>query len=315
MSRLSCLYLLCLLLVLSACDKTDNEELQIPKFVSRQEHNFTLHNGFATLTVSPREGGRVISLRAGDVELLALQPKNSEKVNAFGSVLWSSPQSEWNWPPLSQHNTNPYAVGCNSNKTAIVLTSEIEPKTGYQFVKYYSLGDKPETFKMRYKIINHSDKTKAVAAIENTRVDPVGVVFFPKGDTEPNSGIFYPLDIQILDGVVWHRFAPEKIRRDHHKVMMDGKEGWLAYEKESYLLVKHFEDSKANQAPETEREIEIFGHSDRTFAEIKHQSALHNLHPGESFEWEVEWQIKKLPENIDLQLGSRDLLGIARESQ
>jgi Domain of unknown function (DUF4380) len=315
MSRLSCSYIFCLLLVLSACSKTDNEELEIPKFVSRQGHDFRLHNGFATLTVSPQKGGRVIGLKANDVELLALEPKDAEKVNSYGSVLWSSPQSEWNWPPLASLNTSPYSVGCDSNKTAIVLTSEIEPKTGYQFVKYYSLGDKPETFKMRYKIINHSDKAKDVAVIENTRVEPAGLVFFPKGDTEANSGIFYPLEIQILDGTVWHRFAPEKIGQDHHKLMMDGKEGWLAYQKRSYLLVKRFQDVLANQSPETEREIEIFGHTSRSFAEIKHQSALHYLKPGESFEWEVEWQVKKLPKETNIQFGSADLLKIAREPQ
>ncbi len=313
MSRLSFSYIFCLLLLLSACNRTDNEELEIPKFVSRQGHDFSLHNGFATLTVSPQKGGRVIGLKANDVELLALEPKDAEKVNSYGSVLWSSPQSEWNWPPLASLNTSPYSVGCDSNKTAIVLTSEIEPKTGYQFIKYYSLGDKPETFKMRYKIINHSDQAKDVAVIENTRVNPVGLVFFPKGDTEANSGIFYPLEIQILDGIVWHRFAPEKIGQDHHKLMMDGKEGWLAYQKRSYLLVKRFQDVLANQSPETEREIEIFGHTSRSFAEIKHQSALHYLKPGESFEWEVEWQVKKLPEETNIQFGSTDLLKIARE--
>jgi hypothetical protein len=109
------------------------------------------------------------------------------------------------------------------------------------------------------------------------------------------------------------QFAPEKIGQDHHKLMMDGKEGWLAYQKRSYLLVKHFQDVSANQSPETEREIEIFGHTDRTFAEIKHQSALHNLEPGESFEWEVEWQVKKLPKETNIQFGSAELLKIARE--
>lgn len=315
MSRSSCLYILCPLLLLSACNRSDNQDLVIPKFVSRHEQNFILHNGFATLTVSPQQGGRMISLKADNMEFLALEPNNGDKVNAYGSVVWTSPQSEWNWPPLSQLNSEPYSVGCNKNRTAIVMTSEIEPKTGYQFVKSYSLGEKPETFKMRYQVINHSDKTKDVAAIENTRIDPVGLVFFPKGDTEANSGIFYPLEFQILNGLVWHKFEPEKIRQDHHKIMMDGKEGWLAYAKGSYLLVKHFQDSRANQAPETEREIEIFGHIDRTFAEIKHQSALHNLKPGESFEWEVEWQVKKLPDGVEVQAGNTSLPKIAREPQ
>jgi len=300
------------LIALSGCDKPDDQQLQIPQFVSRQDQSFTLHNGQAVMTVSPQKGGRVSGLKMGNQEFLAKETQGNDKVNSYGSVLWSSPQSEWMWPPLAELNANPYSVSCTKDKTAIVLTSDIEPKTGYQFVKSYSLGEHSESFKMRYKIINHSDKTKNVAIIENTRVDPVGLVFFPKGDTEPNSGIFYPLEIKLLNGIVWHKFEPEKIRQDHHKVMMDGKAGWLAYQKGRYLLVKHFPDSPANRAPDTEREIEIFGHSDRTFAEIKHQSALHLLAPGESFEWEVVWQLKKIPDDADLSLGSNDLVDVAR---
>jgi Domain of unknown function (DUF4380) len=310
MSRLGCLLILFALL-LSACDKP-HDKLQIPQFVSRQADNFILNNGRATLTVSPAKGGRVIGLQLDGVEFLATETKRNDPINSFGSVLWSSPQSEWSWPPLAEHNFNAYSVGCNNDKTAIILTSEIEPKTGYQFVKSYSIGEHPNTFKMRYKIINHSDKTKSVAAIENTRVNPTGLAFFPKGDTEPSSGIFYPLEIQTINGIVWHKFEPSKIRQDHHKVMMDGKEGWLAYSRGQYLFIKRFPDSQPNETPETERQIEIFGHSNRTFAELKHQSALHHLKPGESFEWDVEWEVKKLADNLDVQLGSQDLVDAAR---
>lgn len=298
--------------LLPACDKSGDEPLQVPQFVSRQQDTFVLTNGNANLTVSPAKGGRIVSLKLDEFEFLATETQINNQSNTFGSVLWSSPQSEWNWPPLPELNSQPYHVSCDSNKTAIILSSEIEPKTRYQFVKSYSLGDRPQTFKIRYKIINHSDQTKHVAAIENTRVKPQGIAFFPKGNTEPSSGIFYPLDVEILDGIVWHQFFPEKIRQDHHKIMMDGKEGWLAYNKGQYLLVQRFADSEAEQAPETEREIEIFGHMDRTFAEIKHQSSLHHLAPGEYFEWEVEWQVKKLPDHQDFSVGSEELVEAAR---
>jgi hypothetical protein len=311
MSRLASLIIVIALVLLSACDKQD--ELQVPQFVSRQADNFVLNNGHATLTVSPAKGGRVVGLTMNGFELLAVEKKGNDQISSFGSVLWSSPQSEWSWPPLLEHNTKPFSVGCDKDRTAIILTSEIEPKTGYQLVKSYSIGTKAETFAITYKIINHSDKEKWVAAIENTRVLPEGLVFFPKGDTEPSGGIFYPLQIEVLNDIVWHKFEPEKIRQDHHKVMMDGKEGWLAYLRNEYLFVQRFIDVAPDRVPDTEREIEIFGHADRIFAELKHQSALHFLKPGESFEWEVEWQVKKLADEIDLQIGSQDLLNAVRE--
>jgi len=311
MSRLGYLLIVFASFLLSACDKAD-DGLQIPQFVSRQQDNFILNNGHATLTVSPAKGGRVLGLTLDGFEFLAIEKRGNEQINSYGSVLWSSPQSEWSWPPLPELNTHPYSITCDKDSTAIVLTSEIEPKTGYQFVKSYSIGEHPETFKIAYTIINHSDKTKDVAAVENTRVNPTGMAFFPKGDTEPSSGIFYPLEIKTLNNIVWHQFEPKKILQDHHKVMMDGKEGWLAYTQGQYLFVKRFADTPADQSPETERQIEIFGHSDRTFAELKHQSALHHLKPGESFTWEVEWQVKKLKAGTDTQLGSQDLVDAAR---
>lgn len=312
MFRLACLFILLMTCWLSGCDKS-GDELQVPQFVSRQADRFILHNGRATLTVSPQDAGRVVGLRFEGFEFLAVEKRGNDQVNSYGSILWSSPQSEWSWPPLLEHNANPFSVGCDKDRTAIILTSEIEPKTGYQFVKSYSVGAKAETFIIRYKIINHSDKEKWVAAIENTRVIPEGLAFFPKGTTEPSGGIFYPLPIEILNDIVWHKFEPEKIRQDHHKVMMDGKEGWLAYLRNRHLFVQRFIDVAAESVPDTEREIEIFGHSDRTFAELKHQSALHLLKPGESFEWEVEWQVKKLAEEVDIQLGSQELLNAVRD--
>jgi Domain of unknown function (DUF4380) len=309
MSRLGFLIIFVASFLLSACEKQD--DMQVPQFVSRQEGNFILHNGRATLTISPAKGGRVISLKMDTFEFLAQEVKRGDP-SSFGSVLWSSPQSEWNWPPLAEHNSKPFSIACDKDKTAIVLTSEIEPKTGYQFVKSYSIGKRPETFLMRYKIVNNSDKAKSVAAIENSRINPAGFAYFPKGDTEPSSGIFYPLEIQNIDGIVWHKFEPSKIRQDHHKVMMDGKEGWLAYSNQQYVFIKRFADISANETPETERQIEIFGHSNRMFGELKHQSALHHLNPGESFTWEVEWEVRALPQEANLQLGSPDLVSAAR---
>lgn len=297
---------------LPACDKSGKDSLQVPQFVTQKQGSFVLTNGAASLTVSSERGGRVISLKLDGFEFLATETQINNQPNGYGSVLWSSPQSEWSWPPLPELNNQPYTVACDSTHTAIVLSSQIEPKTGYQFVKSYSLGNRPQTFKIRYKIINHSQQAKDVAAIENTRVKPQGITYFPKGDTEPNSGIFYPLQVEILDGIVWHQFEPENIRQDHHKVMMDGKEGWLAYVKGQYLMVQRFEDSPADKAPDSEREIEIFGHMGRTFAELKHQSALHHLEPGESFEWEVEWQVKKLSSDQKVAVGSEDLIKAAR---
>lgn len=252
-----------------------------------------LSQGDMRLTITPQIAARVVSLKVGDHEIMYQAPLDRHP--HWGTVLWSSPQAEWGWPPVQVLDSQPY--GLQVHKNSLEFISAIDSRLGYQFSKTYQLaGD--NAFAVTYKIYNRGTQTKRVGALEVTRYPAEGEMLFPQGETTPVSGIFYPLKIQMDKGLVWFAYDPKAIRKDHHKVMMDGKEGWVAYRDRGYMVIKQFADSPPEAIAEGEREIELFAHMDHTFIEVKQQSAAETLAPGQFLTWTVIWRALKLPKNL-----------------
>ncbi|ACE85740.1 hypothetical protein CJA_1442 [Cellvibrio japonicus Ueda107] len=259
------------------------------------------------MEILPSVAGRVVSLKVGNHELVI--PHIPDRPKDSGTVLWSSPQAEWNWPPIDVLDSLPYKVETQNNQ--LVLTSEVDPKTGYQFSKTYLPAGK-NAIAVTYRIYNRGKVEKRVGALEVTRVPPAGDVLFPLGDTAPVSGIFYPLPVSLEQGLCWFQYDGKKIRDDHHKIMLDGKEGWVAYRNKGYLLIKEFEDLPPNVIAEGEREIEVFAHVEHTFIEIKQQSAVETLAPGEFLTWTVVWHALKLPPELHGEIAPEQLADVVR---
>ncbi len=279
----------------------------LPNFVSRDGENLVINQGHIHMRVTPQIAARILSLKVDSHEIM--YQTQLDKIGDWGTVLWSSPQSEWNWPPLVTLDSAPYNF--DSAADHLDFTSGIDGKTGYQVSKRYALAG-ANAIAITYKIYNHSKQTKQVGAIEVSRYPAAGEVFFPQGDTQPLSGIFYPLDIQINNGLVWFPYDAKKIRDDHHKVMMDGREGWVAYRNQGYLVIKQFEDLPPEAVATGEREIEIFAHVDHTFIEVKQQGAAEKLAPGEFLTWTVIWRVLKLPEELRGQVAPDKLANFVR---
>lgn len=280
--------------ILQGCDQTRQESVNtLPAFARMEASRLVLTQGALRMEVLPACAGRIGSFRYDGHEIL-IPVGDLDKSKDWGTVLWSSPQAEWNWPPIDVLDNKPYTLSVSEDK--VVLTSDLDPKTGYQFSKSYSLAD--NAIAVTYRIFNRSTVGKKVGALEVTRLPAAGSVFFPHGNTEPTSGIFYPLAVQEVDGLTWFTYAGDKIRNDHHKIMEDGKEGWVAYTNKGYVLVKEFADNPPEVIADGEREIEVFAHVDHTFVEMKQQSAAAQLAPGEHLEWTVIWRLAKLPADL-----------------
>ncbi len=291
--RYSLIAFLAIFLALFGCGKSRQAE-QLPVFCKQDGSRLYIKQGKISMEIMPKVGARVSSLKYDGHEIL-VTIADLDKITDWGTVFWSSPQSEWNWPPIDTLDSKPYTLGANEDR--LVLTSGVDKKTGYQFTKtYLPTGD--DRIAVTYRITNHSDHEKNVAPLEVTRLPPSGDLFYPRGDTDPISGIFYPLDIQTLDDLTWYQYDAKKIRTDHHKVMQDGKEGWVAYIDKGYLLVKEFTDNPPAAIAAGEREIEIFTHVEHIFIEMKQQGASVALAPGEHLEWTVIWHVKKLPDDL-----------------
>ncbi len=291
-SLIACLAIAFLAMV--GCGKGKEELKDLPQFCKQDGSRLLIKQGKVRLEIMPRIGGRISSLKYAGHEIL-VPIVDLDKVTDWGTVLWSSPQTDWGWPPVDVLDNKPYRLSTDDDK--VILTSEIDNRTGYQFTKTYR-PDGDNRIAITYRITNHNDERKNVAPLEVTRLPSSGSLFFPTGEGEVSNGLFYPLDVQMIDELTWFDYDKKKIRTDHHKMMQDGKEGWLAYIDKGYLLVKEFSDSPAGTMAKGENEIEIFAHVDHVFIEMKQQTSLVALEPGQHLDWTVIWHVKKLPDEL-----------------
>ncbi|WP_323815489.1 YidC/Oxa1 family insertase periplasmic-domain containing protein [Cellvibrio sp. NN19] len=302
--RFSLIAFLAICLAISGCGNNSQDAASLPEFCKQDGSRLYIKQGKIRMEIMPKIAARISSLQYAGHEFLVTDADQSA-ITDWGTVLWSSPQAEWQWPPIDTLDSKPYTLGTEEDR--LVLTSGIDPKTGYQFTKtYMPAGD--DRIAVTYRITNHSAQTKKVAPLEVTRLPPRGSLFYPAGDTEVTSGIFYPLNVQAIGDLTWYDYDAKKIRTDHHKSMQDGKEGWVAYVDKNYLLVKEFVDTPASGIADGEREIELFTHVEHIFIEMKQQGASVELAPGEHLDWTVIWHVKKLPDEL---AESHDPLAVA----
>ena len=291
-SLIACLAIV--FLPVAGCSKGKEESADLPHFCKQDGSRLLIKQGKVRLEIMPKVGGRISSLKYAGHELL-VPIVDLDKVTDWGTVLWSSPQTDWGWPPIDVLDNKPYRLTTEEDR--VVLMSEIDPRTGYQFTKTYRPSG-VDRITIDYRIANHSTERKNVAPLEVTRLPSSGSLFFPSGDSEISSGLFYPLDVQMIDELTWFDYDKKKIRTVHHKMMQDGKEGWMAYVDQGYLLVKEFNDSPAGTTAKGESEIEIFAHVEHIFIEMKQQASLVTLEPGQHLDWTVTWHVKKLPTDL-----------------
>lgn len=306
--RYSLIAFLAMCLAISGCGNSSEDTASLPEFCKKDGSRLYIKQGKIRMEIMPKVAARISSLQYAGHEFLVTDADQSA-ITDWGTVLWSSPQSEWQWPPIDTLDSKPYILGAEDDR--LVLTSGIDQKTGYQFTKtYMPSGD--DRIAVTYRITNHSGQEKNVAPLEVTRLPPRGSLFYPAGDTEITSGIFYPLNVQSIGDLTWYGYDAKKIRTDHHKSMQDGKEGWVAYVDKGYLLVKEFADNPPEAIAQGEREIEIFAHVEHIFIEMKQQGASVALAPGEHLEWTVTWHVTKLPDDLAESQNPQELAAYVR---
>jgi hypothetical protein len=300
--------------LIASCDRMETPvdvalNAPIPEFATQQGNDFLITHGNITMKLKPMLGGRVASLKHQSHELLV--PESKSDYMLWGSVLWSSPQADWGWPPVAVLDSQPYQVTIEPDE--LVFTSAVDPKTGYQFERRFAVVPGKEALRLGYRIYNRSDVEKAVAPWEVTRVPPAGITFFPKGEGVIESGIFYPLTVETINGIVWYPYDLKKLQNDHHKLLSDGSEGWLAHTHNGYLFIKQFEDVTPDRIATNEAEIELFANAEKTYIELEQQGEIVTLQTNEYLDWEVIWHIKKLPAGLAASVGSEELVNYVRE--
>jgi hypothetical protein len=241
---------------------------------------YSISVGDVTLTVDAARGGKVVSYKYQDQEILS----TTRMPNSFGSTFWTSPQKEWNWPPVPEFDTKPFNAEVKDG--VLVLTGEKSARFGYRIRKEFSADKKDNAIVIKYTIINESGETRKVAPWEISRVPNGGVVFFEAKEATPANNM-KGLPFTYEYGAAWYVMDED---RENRKINADGT-GWLAFCDKGLMFVKKFENIKAEEAAPAEAEIQIYANPGKTFAEIEEQGAYTTLNAGESVDWTARWYL------------------------
>jgi len=241
---------------------------------------YSLQCGHVKMEINAAKGGKILSLKYDDREMLS-QLRWPE---AFGSTFWTSPQKEWNWPPVKEFDKNPYTV--TQDGGTLKMTSEVSERLKCRVGKTFTTDEKDGAIVVTYTITNEGSEPRKVAPWEITRVENEGgVIFFDA----PVDGIWPAglMDFKAQYGLAW--FQTDE-RNENRKVNADGK-GWLAYCSRGLLLVKRFDDLTPEQPAPDEAEVQVYVNRGKAHIELESQGAYQLLQPKESLSWTVRWYL------------------------
>ena len=244
------------------------------------EGRYLLSCGHVEMEIDAAKGGKILSLKYDDREMLS-QLRWPE---SFGSTFWTSPQKEWNWPPVKEFDKMPYMV--EQEVGTLSMTSEVSERLKCRVGKTFTADEKDGAIVVTYTITNEGGEPRKVAPWEITRVENEGgVIFFDA----PVEGIWPAglMDFKAEYGLAWYQTDQTN---ENRKVNADGK-GWLAYCSRGLLLVKRFDDLTPEQPAPDEAEVQVYVNRGKAHIELESQGAYQLLQPKESLSWTVRWYL------------------------
>lgn len=264
---------------------------------NQEEQQYFINVGNLHMTIS-ENGGKILSLKYDETEVFS-QLRWPE---SFGSTFWTSPQREWNWPPVSEFDKQPYTV--EQNDDAIVMTSQPSSRLGLQVSKKFTTDEQRKAIVITYSIKNVTDTIRSVAPWEITRVPNSGLIFFDASKESISPANLLPF--QFAHDAAWYQ---ADATNENRKINADGK-GWLAYANNGLLLVKQFTDLDASQPAPGEAEVQVYVNRGTTYIELESQGAYTALNPGQQLSWTVCWYL--LPCDTESQ-PSQSLLDLVKK--
>lgn len=253
------------------------------RFKKNEEVRHTLKVGHLTMDIDSNNGARVLSLKYDSTEVLS----QINFPNQYGSTFWTSPQKEWNWPPVPEHDMKPYEV--TKDGDAIVMTSQLSERFPVIIKKRFETDPAEGCFVVTYTIQNASEQERKVAPWEITRVMAHGTITFdaPVASITP-AGL---MNFVEKDGLATYEI--DHVEGQNRKINADGK-GWLSFQDNGLKLTKRFQDLTPEQPAPDEAEIQIYVHQGDAYVELESQGAYTTLQPGASLDWTVRWYLEKV---------------------
>ncbi len=239
-----------------------------------------LKNGDLTICIDTEKGGKVLSFKYKDQEVIS----QSRWPESFGSTFWTSPQKEWNWPPVPEYDKQPYKV-VQRDDSRLVIESGVSERMKYRIGKDFQVDKKRGGFIVTYTIENMSNETRSVAPWEITRVPNGGIIFFDaQADKITPAGL---MAFENAYGAAWYK---ADATNENRKVNADAR-GWLAFANNGLLLLKKFEDLNEGQPAPGEAEVQVYVNRGTSYIELESQGAYTQLAPGQKLTWSVRWNL------------------------
>ena len=267
-----------------------------------------------SMTVDAGHGGKILSFKLGEQEVLAQNPAAAPQPaqpgegqprrrffnpNSYGSTFWTSPQAEWNWPPVPEYDSLPYAGGAedgaffqaqgpvkylNTYVPALVAVGQ-PSRFGYRVQKTFTADPADGAIVIIYSIINESDETRKVAPWAITRVPNGGYLEF-----DAKAEDVTPLDLMKVSFDENGARLDIDVANQNRKINVDGK-GWLKFHDNGLVLTQKFPDIAPADAAPGEAEIQVYIDARKSFVEIEAQGPYTELKPGEKLDWTVRWYL------------------------
>ncbi len=258
------------------------------------DEKYTVTNGDVTLTVDVAHGAKILSFQLGGKEVIAQNPAAAPaeegqprrrwfNPNSYGSTFWTSPQAEWNWPPVAEYDSLPYAVE-SADASALVVTGQ-PSRFGYRVQKAFSADPADGAIVVTYSIVNESGETRKVAPWAITRVPNGGYLEF-----DAKAEDVTPLDLMKVSFNENGARLDIDVADQNRKINVDGK-GWLKFHDNGLVLTQKFPDIAPEAAAPGEAEIQVYIDARKSFVEIEAQGPYTELQPGEKLDWTVRWYL------------------------
>lgn len=247
----------------------------------------TIRSGEHRVTFAPAEGGRLASYTVGGTELL--KTTRDENGWQWGSTVWTSPQSAWNWPPEKTFDAQPFTV-VEQARDAVKLLSAVDPETGLQLEKLFTFieGPKGRYLQADYLLTNHGPDTLRRGLWENTRLPYAGEFYF-SADSLRREG----LERAFAERGATTLVAMNEADTEKGKLFIHPAKGRATYAggglRFRKLWIPVTEEVAPGQAP-----LEIYLAPKEGFAEFEVQGGYRTLPPGGSTTLNVAWRVGKL---------------------
>ena len=260
-----------------------------------------------SMTVDAGHGGKILSFKLGEQEVLAQNPAAAPQPapqgegqprrrffnpNSYGSTFWTSPQAEWNWPPVPEYDNLPYTAEIKDGPVkvadvilpALFLQGQVS-KYGYRVCKAFTVDPSDLAFVITYSIVNESGETRKIAPWQISRVPNGGFLEF---DAKPEG--VTPADLMKVTFAEGLATLEVDVADHNRKINVDGK-GWLNFRDKGLVLTQRFPDIAQDAAAPGEAEIQVYIDARKSFVEIEAQGPYTELKPGEKLDWTVRWYL------------------------